>query len=34
MTAKENTSFGEMFYMADKALYMAKRSGKDRYAIL
>jgi len=34
LTSKENTSFGEMFYMADKALYMAKRSGKDRYAIL
>lgn len=34
LTSRENTSFGEMFYMADKALYMAKRSGKDRYAIL
>ncbi len=34
LTAKENTAFGEMFYLADKALYMAKRSGKDRYAIL
>lgn len=34
LTARENTTFGEMFYMADKALYMAKRSGKDRYAIL
>jgi diguanylate cyclase (GGDEF)-like protein/PAS domain S-box-containing protein len=34
LTSKENTKFGEMFYMADKALYMAKRSGKDRYAIL
>jgi diguanylate cyclase (GGDEF)-like protein/PAS domain S-box-containing protein len=34
LTAKENTSFGDMFYMADKALYMAKRGGKDRYAIL
>jgi diguanylate cyclase (GGDEF)-like protein/PAS domain S-box-containing protein len=34
MTSRENTSFAEMFYMADKALYMAKRSGKDRYAIL
>jgi len=34
LTAKENMNFGEMFYMADKALYMAKRSGKDRYAIL
>jgi diguanylate cyclase (GGDEF)-like protein/PAS domain S-box-containing protein len=34
LTSKENTGFGEMFYMADKALYMAKRSGKDRYAIL
>jgi len=34
LTAKENTTFGELFYMADKALYMAKRSGKDRYAIL
>lgn len=34
LATKENTTFGEMFYMADKALYMAKRSGKDRYAIL
>ena len=33
-TAKSDTSFGSMFYLADKALYMAKRSGKDRYAIL
>jgi len=34
MTSKEATSFGEMFHTADQALYMAKRSGKDRYAIL
>jgi diguanylate cyclase (GGDEF)-like protein/PAS domain S-box-containing protein len=34
LTAKENTTFGEMFFTADKALYMAKRGGKDRYAIL
>jgi diguanylate cyclase (GGDEF)-like protein/PAS domain S-box-containing protein len=34
ITSKENTTFGEMFYTADKALYMAKRGGKDRYAIL
>lgn len=33
-SAKKSTSFGEMFYLADKALYLAKRSGKDRYAIL
>ena len=34
MTGKENTSFSEMFASADKALYLAKRSGKDRYAVL
>jgi diguanylate cyclase (GGDEF)-like protein/PAS domain S-box-containing protein len=34
LTSKENATFGDMFYLADKALYMAKRSGKDRYAIL
>lgn len=34
MTSKESTSFGDMFHTADQALYMAKRSGKDRYAIL
>jgi diguanylate cyclase (GGDEF)-like protein/PAS domain S-box-containing protein len=33
-TTKENTKFAEMFFVADKALYMAKRRGKDRYAIL
>jgi len=34
LSAKENNTFEEMFHQADKALYMAKRSGKDRYAIL
>ena len=34
ITSKENQSFGELFFTADQALYMAKRSGKDRYAIL
>ena len=34
LTANKNNTFEEMFHQADKALYMAKRSGKDRYAIL
>lgn len=34
MTGKDNTSFSDMFAAADKALYLAKRSGKDRYAVL
>lgn len=34
MTSQSSTTFSDMFAVADKALYMAKRSGKDRYAVL
>jgi diguanylate cyclase (GGDEF)-like protein/PAS domain S-box-containing protein len=34
LTPNENNSFEDMFHQADKALYMAKRNGKDRYAII